>query len=203
MTPSFKYPLHRVRSHLAAGVLATGMALAFSSAAYAKASDEEATAVVTEAAERAVSALEDSSISDSEASQIIELVDVDRVAQFTLGNKWAELSDDQKTRYVEAFRVFAKSQLKEHLSGLSGAEVEVVKVTPRGETDKIVATRVTTSDNNNPQTLSWRLMDQGEWTIVDIQAQDVWFAIEQRAQFKTILDQNNGDIDALIDEISS
>ena len=46
-------------------------------------------------------------------------------------------------------------------------------------------------------------MANGSWHIVDIQAQDIWFAIEQRAQFGAILDRNNGDIDALINEISS
>jgi ABC-type transporter MlaC component len=31
----------------------------------------------------------------------------------------------------------------------------------------------------------------------------VWFAIEQRAQFEAILDQNNGDIDDLIAQLKS
>ena len=56
----------------------------------------------------------------------------------------------------------------------------------RGDNDAIVVSQVRTSDNSQPQEMSWRVVANGSWHIVDIQAQDIWFAIEQRAQFQAI-----------------
>lgn len=202
MPQPFLRPVRRAKSTLTAGFFAAATALAPVPAAHAS-SAEDAVRIVSQTADTAVRALEDATISDAEAEAIIAEVDIDRVAQFALGNKWSEISPEQQARYVDAFRTYAKNQLKQHLTGLTGASVEVTDTVPRGEGDVVVATRVTTSDSEMPQTISWRLIDKDGWSIVDIEAQDIWFAIEQRAQFEAILDANNGDIDALISEISS
>lgn len=201
MTQHRKTPAS-IRTRLAAAALGAGSLIALAPAALA-AEDNDAAKLVTTTADEAVSALEDGAISDAEANEIMSDVDIDGVAKFTLGNKWADISADEKARYVDAFEIFARNQLKQHLSGLSGATVEVTDVIPRGDTDSIVVTQVSTSGEDRPTEMSWRVVENGSWHIVDIQAQDIWFAIEQRAQFQAILDRNNGDIDALIAEISS
>lgn len=203
MTHNLNSTTRGIRTRLVAGLFVAGSAFALVPAAQASNEGHDAAAVVTSTADEAINALSDQSISDSEAERVLSDVDIDAVARFTLGNKWSELSSEQQTRYVDAFRVFARNQMKEHLSGLSGAEIKVTDVVPRGDDDAIVVTSVTTSDSDRPQEMSWRVVADGSWHIVDIQAQDVWFAIEQRAQFDAILDRNNGDIDALIAEISS
>lgn len=181
-----------------------GMITFASTSALAHASEENSGAVqvVDEAADRTISALDDKTVSDAEADSILELVALDRVAQFALGNTWAELNDAQKTGYVEAFQVYAKNQLKAHLGGFSGGELNVTDIAKRGGSDVIVSTQVT-PEGEMPQTISWRVIQDGSWKVVDIQVQDVWFAIEQRAQFEAILDQNNGDIDDLIAQLKS
>lgn len=201
MTQHRKTPAS-IRTRLAAAALGAGSLIALAPAAFA-AEDNDAAKLVTTTADEAVSALEDGTISDAEANEIMSDVDIDGVAKFTLGNKWADISADERARYVDAFEIFARNQLKQHLSGLSGATVEVTDVIPRGDTDSIVVTQVSTSGEDRPTEMSWRVVENGSWHIVDIQAQDIWFAIEQRAQFQAILDRNNGDIDALIAEITS
>ncbi|WP_269402432.1 MlaC/ttg2D family ABC transporter substrate-binding protein [Henriciella marina] len=193
----------KLRAHMAAGAFLAAGAVAFAPIAQAANEDHDAALLVTDTAAQAVTALDDQVISDDEADRVLSNVDIDAVAKFTLGNKWANISADEQSRYVDAFRVFARNQMKEHLSGLSGADVKVTDVIARGDKDAIVVTQVRTAGNDLPQEMSWRVMANGSWHIVDIQAQDIWFAIEQRAQFGAILDRNNGDIDALINEISS
>jgi len=193
----------KLRARMAAGAFIATGALAIAPLAQAANEDHDAALLVTDTASQAVTALDDQIISDDEADRVLSNVDIDAVAKFTLGNKWADLSADEQSRYVDAFKVFARNQMKEHLSGLSGADVEVTDVVPRGDKDAIVVTQVRTAGNELPQEMSWRVVENGSWHIVDIQAQDIWFAIEQRAQFGAILDRNNGDIDALINEISS
>ena len=195
-------PARPIRTRLLGAALGAGSLMALAPAAFA-AEDHAAADLVTETANEAVTALEDGTISDAEADEILSDVDIDAAAKFTLGNKWPDLTSDQQARYVDAFETFARNQLKQHLSGLSGADVKVTDVIARGDKDAIVVTQVRTAGNDLPQEMSWRVMANGSWHIVDIQAQDIWFAIEQRAQFGAILDRNNGDIDALINEISS
>ncbi|WP_084419432.1 MlaC/ttg2D family ABC transporter substrate-binding protein [Henriciella litoralis] len=198
MTQSVKTTAERIKGGVIAGLFTASCAFALIPAANADTMDSAAATTVTETVDRTIAALEDSNITDAEAERIIEMVDVDKVAQFSLGNHWADLSDAQKSDYLDAFHTYAKQQLREHLSGFSQASVEVTDVVSRGPKDTIVETQVTTDDDR--QTVSWRLIDGG---IVDIQVQDVWFAIEQRAQFDALLDQNGGDIDALIADIKS
>ena len=198
MTQSVKTTAERIKGGVIAGLFTASCAFALIPAAHAESMDNAAATTVTETVDRTIAALEDSNITDAEAESIIEKVDVDKVAQFSLGNHWADLNDAQKSEYLDAFHVYAKKQLRDHLSGFSQASVEVTDVVSRGSNDTIVETQVTTSDDR--QTVSWRLIDGG---IVDIQVQDVWFAIEQRAQFDALLDQNGDDIDALIADIKS
>ncbi|MGB3625875.1 MAG: ABC transporter substrate-binding protein [Henriciella sp.] len=190
-----------LKNGLVASVCSLAVAFAVSPSAYAKAADDDAKQVVSEAVDRTLAALDDAEISTTEADTILELVDVDRVAQFALGNHWDNLSESQKPEYIAAFRTFANNQLQDHLSGFSQAEVAIEDVQARGSDDAIVQTIVTTDDDR--QTVSWRLYGSGDWKIVDIEVQNVWFAIEQRAQFDAILDENGGDLDALIAEIAS
>lgn len=196
--PAIRY----IRNGMLAGALTFSSAVALAPVASAVSGEDGAVEVVNTAVEQTMTALEDSTISQSEATGIIKHVKVDRVAQFALGNTWKSLNDDQKARYMDAFDTYAKAQLRQHLSNLSMAETEVTDVTTRGDGDAIVTTKIATPDNPN-QTVDWRVIDDGGWGIVDVQVQDVWFAIQQREQFQAVLDQNNGDIDVLIEKLSA
>ncbi|MEE2878674.1 MAG: ABC transporter substrate-binding protein [Pseudomonadota bacterium] len=189
-----------IKRNLAVGAVAIASVFAMSPAASAASGGEGAVKVVNVAVEQTMSAVQDSAISDAEAGDILETVNIERVAQFALANTWKELSDNQKASYMSAFNTYAKAQMREHLSSLSNAQVEVSDVITRSADDAIVVTSVKT-DGEPDQKVSWRVINDGEWGIVDIQVQDVWFAIQQREQFQAVLDKNNGNIDALIAEL--
>ncbi|MEM5516222.1 ABC transporter substrate-binding protein [Henriciella sp. AS95] len=199
MTEVKKSTIAKLTATLMAGAMSLGVV---APAAFAAEDNSGAVKVVDEASARTIDALQDQEVSDAEADSILQLVALDRVAQFALGNTWADLTDTQKADYVAAFEIYAKNQLKTHLGGFSGGEVKVTDVAERGDRDAIVSTQVT-PEGEMPQTISWRVIEDGDWSVVDIQVQDVWFAIEQRAQFEAILDSNNGDIDGLISELKN
>ena len=189
-----------MRNTFAAGLLAASAA-ALTLPAQAASGAEGAVDVVNGAVEQTMDAVADASISDTEADAILNHVDVPMVAKFALGKTWNQVSEDKQARYSAAFETYAKAQLKQHLSSLSDADVEVADVITRKEGDAIVVTKVATAEDPN-QKISWRVIETGAWGIVDIQVQDVWFAIQQREQFQAVLDRNNGDIDALIAQLN-
>lgn len=158
--------------------------------------------VVNTAVERTLAALQDSRISDQEADGIIELIDLERVAPFTMGRHWRTMDEATQASFIDAFQQFARVQLREHLSNFSEAEVEILRTVERKPGDAIVTTKVTGPDSKEHM-VSWRVNDNDGWKVTDIEAMGMWFAIEQRAQFQAMLDQNGGDVSQLITEIGS
>ena len=159
-------------------------------------------AVVETAVDRTLAALQDSHISDQEADEILKVIDVERVAQFTMGRHWRGMDEATQADFMTAFRSFARVQLREHLADFSEAEVEILRTVERKPGDAIVTTKVSSVDDKEHM-VSWRVNDNNGWKVTDIEAMGLWFAIEQRAQFQAMLDQNGGDVSALIKEIGS
>lgn len=179
--------------------LALSMALFAQPAAATGASPE---AVVEMAVERTLSALEDQTISNAEADSILELIDVERVAPFTMGRHWRGMDEAEQADFIGAFRQFARIQLRKHLADFSQAEVEILRTVERKPGDAIVTTQVTGVESE-AQTVNWRVTENNGWKVTDIEAMGLWFAIEQRAQFQAMLDKNGGNVRALITEIQT
>ncbi|MFN4183997.1 MAG: phospholipid-binding protein MlaC [Hyphomonas sp.] len=184
----------------------TGIAIALSLAVIAQPAaantGSSPEAVVDKAVQRTLAALEDSNISGPEADKILELIDVERVAQFTMGRHWRTMEGATQESFIEAFRKYTRVQLREHLAGFSNADVEILRTTERKPGDAIVTTRVSGADSKE-QLVSWRVNDRDGWKVTDIEAMGLWYAIEQRAQFQAMLDQNGGNISELITDIGS
>jgi len=193
-------PLSAINSRTAiAGIFVAAAFLSPTATASTGGSPE---AVVNTAVERTLAALEDAKISDLEADGILELIDVDRVAPFTMGRHWRTMDEATQARFVTAFRQFARGQLREHLSGFSQSDVEILRTVARKPGDAIVTTKVSNGDAEE-HVVSWRVTDNDGWKVTDIEAMGLWFAIEQRAQFQAMLDQNGGNVSELISEIAS
>lgn len=182
-----------------AGIL---MAAAFLSPAAAASTGGSPEAVVNTAVERTLAALEDAKISNQEADSILELIDVDQVAPFTMGRHWRTMDEATKREFLDAFRKFARGQLRDHLSGFSQADVEILRTLERRPGDTIVTTKVSNGDGDE-HLVSWRVTDNDGWKVTDIETMGLWFAIEQRAQFQAMLDKNGGNIRELISEIGA
>lgn len=193
-------PLSALKSRTAiAGILVASVLFYPAASASTGASPE---AVVNTAVERTLAALEDSQISNQEADGILELIDVERVAPFTMGRHWRTMDEATQARFVTAFRQFARSQLREHLSEFSQADVEILRTVERKPGDAIVTTKVSNGDAEE-HVVSWRVTDNDGWKVTDIEAMRLWFAIEQRAQFQAMLDKNGGNVSELISEIAA
>jgi phospholipid transport system substrate-binding protein len=152
--------------------------------------------------DRTIAALEDRMISDAEADTLLELIDVDRVAEFTLGRHGRSIADADRTEFYQAFREFLKADMRKHLSSINLNEYAIVRSDQHFSGDTIVTTQVST-DGTEVEVLRWRLDDSGEPRVIDIEFRGLWFAIEQRAQFHVLLGKSNGDITALAKHLTS
>lgn len=174
-------------------------ALSFTPAALAD--TEPPRAVIEDVSEDALDYMSDDRLAEQELDQLLTDVDVDGIARFALGKYSKRLNDTQYAQYEAAFKTYLRSQLREHLGRFAGTDVEIDDVHERNSRDAIVETKVTKADGEVID-VNWRLRrSSGGWEVIDIEAMNLWLAIEQRAQFTAQLDDNGGDIDALVQEL--
>lgn len=130
-------------------------------------------------------------------------VDIQGVANFTLGKYSRRYSDEERAKFKNAFKQFLLDTINENKNLISGADIEVINSIDRDENDSIVETRVT-NDGRETTTVRWRVIQSdGDWKIVDVQWNGLWLAIEQRAQIAAILDKPRATIDDAIAALKS
>ncbi len=134
-----------------------------------------------------------------------QFTDIEAVSNFVIGKYARRLSAEDLARYREAFRTYALATYEFQLDSYRGESVEIVGSDDRSATDSIVRTLIR-RDGGDPVDVRWRVLTrEGVYQVVDvglnIDGNLFWLALEQRAQFLSILDRTNGSADALIGKI--
>lgn len=187
-------------------------ALGFTALALPAYADEAAENHVQAILDEAAPALEAESreeMLDGIAAIVDKHVDLRRVARFTLGQYARQLTDEQKEVYYPLFKDYATLVYQKTLADYSGQKLEVTNSIDRSERDIIVNAKVANAapgDQFADLVIHWRVYRNrdGEMTIVDAGANNVWLAIEQRSQFTSVIANNGGGtkgIDALIAQL--
>lgn len=126
-------------------------------------------------------------------ADLLETLDTARIARFALGKYARQLETDDVQRFTAAFETFLANQFRQHGDALEGADIVVTGSDDRNARDSIVETKVTFT-NGETDTYRWRVIERdGDWRIVDVEAYDLWLAIEQRAQIAAVLGRRGAD----------
>lgn len=132
---------------------------------------------------------------------LLSLVDLDRVAMFTLGSARRTATDAEKAQFRDAFRDFAVSIYESRLNAYSGQTLKVTGSQPTGRGDTIVKTVLVdpNSSSKQPLPVSFRVSNSdGKQVVIDVNVLGVWLAIEERDQFSSFLGDNGNRVTALI-----
>ena len=134
-----------------------------------------------------------------------EFTNLDAVAKFVIGKYSRRFTPEELERYLTAFRSYALVVYEFYFNEYRGRDVKVTGSTDRNARDSIVDTEIVRADGQELE-VRWRVLNRGgEYQVVDValnaEGNVIWLAIEQQAQFLSILDQNNGSVDALIETI--
>ncbi|MEO1642916.1 MAG: ABC transporter substrate-binding protein [Pseudomonadota bacterium] len=186
--------------------------IALVSAAGLAAADEKTEAYVQENANNVLSSLNAPDVTAEERrakfqQYMEEFSNLDAVAKFVIGRYSRQFTEDELEAYIAAFRTYALAVYEFYFNEYKGQAVEVTGSLDRNARDSIVDTTILRADGE-ALTVRWRVLQRGgEYQVVDIALNAdgnlIWLAIEQQAQFLSILDQNNGSADALIAKIES
>jgi len=131
------------------------------------------------------------------ADAVVDHLDVDAIARFTLGRHGKSLDAGTKTRFAEAFEAYLRRQVVANADQITGADVKITKTLARNARDAVVTT--VTERAGETIILRWRVIERGgKWAVVDLEFAGIWLAIEQRAQVSALLDRPGADIESVI-----
>lgn len=146
---------------------------------------------------------------DGIASLVDKYVDMRRVSLFTLGQYARKLTDEQKAEYLPLFKDYATVVYQNVLGEYSGQTLSVSGSIDRSERDIIVNSKIVNpapGSGLENVTVHWRVYRDrdGNLSVVDAGADNLWLALEQRSSFTSVIANNGGPpqgVDALIAQL--
>jgi phospholipid transport system substrate-binding protein len=135
---------------------------------------------------------------------LLGLVDVRRIALFTLGQYRRTAPPDDVEAFVGAFKNYATAAYQSYFARYTNQTLKVMGSTQRSPTDYIVQTQlIDPTSNQQPAEVDFRVRtDTGKPVLVDVAYQGIWLSLEERDQFVAFLGQNNGNVRTLIAHLS-
>ena len=170
-------------------------------------SDEEK--FVSTFTEEAISILSNDSINDSEktkafTSLVMSSIDLPLISKFVLARSWKESSDDQKQRYLIAFKDYFVNSYANKLDQYSGEKIDIIDSEEAGKYVIVNSNIVREGTDTLKINLKWRLLNRdGQIKIIDLNIEGISLIIAQREEFQSFLANNNYDLDKLIEKIIS
>jgi ABC-type transporter MlaC component len=136
---------------------------------------------------------------------LLGLVDVRRIALFTLGQYRRSAPPEDVEAFVNAFKNYATAAYQSYFAKYTNQTLKVTGSTKRTDTDFIVQTLLADPNNSSqqPSEVDFRVRtDTGKPVLVDVAYQGIWLSLEERDQFVAFLGQNNGNVRTLIAHLS-
>ncbi len=146
------------------------------------------------------------SSSDPVESKIIKLnniaennVDIDGISMYTLGNYRKVLNEDEKIKYKKLFKSYFLKSFSSRLVDYSDPKITVVSSNKVNEKYTIVNTILEETSKNPEIKIDWRIYTKNPERplIRDLIVEGLSLARTQKEEFKSIIQNNGGDINYL------
>ena len=146
------------------------------------------------------------SSSDPVESKIIKLnniaevnVDIDGIGMYTLGKYRKNLTEDQKLKYKKLFKSYFLKSFSSRLVDYSDPKINVISEKKINEKYTIVNTVLEETSKNPKIKIDWRIYTKNpnRPLIRDLIVEGLSLARTQKEEFKSIIQNNNGDINYL------
>ena len=160
-------------------------------------------------ADSAINILSDNEILEGEKNSkftdlVMSAIDLNLISKFVLSKTWKNATDDQKERYIQAFKNYFINSYANKLDQYSGEQVEVVDAEEAGKYVIVNSFIYREGTDTLKINLKWRLLNKdGEIKIIDLNIEGISLIIAQREEFQSFLANNEGDLEKLIEKIVS
>ena len=137
-----------------------------------------------------------------------ETVDIRGIGFYTLGSKRKNLNNEEKIQYINLFEEYFLKSFSSRLAEYTNPEIDVNNKKKLSETYTIVNSTLKATSERPEIKIDWRIYtkDPDNPLIRDLIIEGLSLARTQKEEFASILNSNNGDINALfkvLDEFSN
>ncbi len=163
-------------------------------------------AFMTSLGDRVLKLVTDKQVPDAQRKQQFtqlaeQSFDIPRIAQFVLGRYWRAANAEQRQQFIAAFQDYMISVYWSRFTGYNGEAFKVTGQQPQGDY-VTVTTEITRANGQPPVKVNWYLIKSGDsYKIRDASLEGVSQALTYKDEFASIIERNNGQVSALINEL--
>ena len=134
-----------------------------------------------------------------------ETVDIRGIGFYTLGSYRKDISEDEKKEYEILFEKYFLKSFSSRLAEYSNPEIEVVSKEKLNENYTMVSSKLVTTEQRPEVKIDWRIYTKKPENplIRDLIIEGLSLARTQKEEFSSIIQSNDGDINALFDTLRS
>ena len=128
-----------------------------------------------------------------------ETVDINGIGFYTLGSYRKIISEEQKKKYQKLFRQYFLKSFSSRLAEYSNPEIEVISKKKLNENYTIVSSKLVATEQRPEVKIDWRVYTKNPENLLirDLIIEGLSLARTQKEEFSSIIQGNNGDIEAL------
>jgi phospholipid transport system substrate-binding protein len=162
--------------------------------------------VIQQVSHDVIAVLSDKSLSPQEKRDKVRdiawaNINFEIMSRLCIGHAWRDLSDDQRTDYVQQFKLLVTNTYIHLVDNYTDQQLQMLGDRQESDGDWTVLTRLTGTKDDKPNQelakLDYRLRNKGgDWKIIDMTIDNASLVLNYRAQFQDIL--SNGGVDHLL-----
>ena len=134
-----------------------------------------------------------------------DTVDIKGLGYYSLGSYRKNLSDKQLKEYERVFEEYFLKSFSSRLAEYSNPEIEVDSKKKINENYTIVSSTLVSTDNRPEVKIEWRVYTKNPDNLLirDLIIEGLSLARTQKEEFSSIIDSNDGNIDALFKNLEN
>jgi len=159
--------------------------------------------IVDEAKKILIDSNSDKYKSDKLTEIALVTVDISGVGFYTLGSYRKDLTEEQKKEYTILFKKYFLKTFVSRLTDYSEPKINVVSAEKKNEKYTIVSSILLATEKRAEIKIDWRVYtkDPNKPLIRDLIIEGLSLARTQKEEFSSIIESNDGDINALFNKL--
>ena len=167
---------------------------------------DDASSFIAQTANAVLTLARNTSLSQDQYKQQLHTIadqafDAPRIAQFVLGRYWRTASPTERQQFVQAFENYMVQVYATRFRQYSGSTFKVVGQREEGNST-MVTTEIAQPNSPQPARVIWQVGKTANgYKITDVSLEGISQAITYRQEFNSVIEQHNGQISALIQQL--
>ncbi len=133
-----------------------------------------------------------------------DTVDITGIGYYSLGSHRKSLNKEQLSNYKEAFEEYFLKSFSSRLAEYSNPEIEVISKNKLNKNYTIVLSKLVATDSRPEVKIEWRVYTKNPENLLirDLIIEGLSLARTQKEEFSSIINSNDGKIEALLKNLA-